>query len=557
MAVYGYVTLDSYMVGTDVGSAISTAFAALGAAGGTIDARNVNLSGFSFKTQVTVNKPLTLLLGPGNYAAGGGTPPAVLFLVSAASGAVGNFCIRGMDPYSSSITAAAGGTIFKFTGDFFNYAGDGKPFFQLKNLTLDGASGASCMLDAGTVTSPTLNFQDGLILVEDCNIINFGSTKGAIWLGPSVYFSRIHRNEFHANYGALYLDNNTESSITENYFSQSATSGPTITSIGPMHRIVNNYFYRSTIAATSNAPDILLQPTGAPSQAGGFVWILDNRFGGERENFDVGRYRIRLYSSSTSTIAGPAIVKGNQFLGPSSLVAKVASSGGTATVTLPTTNSSAPTQGLVAGTSVVTLSGITPAQFNGTFTLTGSVTSTTFQFALAGTVGLTVSSGLVTLSNGSAISLENPSLAWDISGNFFAQYGILINDAQTSLGAGFGGSMFLDNRVAPLDTGYRIFRNEGREFGTTRHVDDSALVPWNGDARTIETRKLRNRLPASEALDTWATNWTGTGSMVVGGATDPTEPHAHSLRPSAVPRSSKTSARSSTLPIWRSTTVSS
>jgi hypothetical protein len=527
MAVYGYVLLDSYMTGSDLGAAITNAFNALGTAGGTIDARNVNVSGFTFQTKVTLDKPVTLLLGPGNYAAGGASPPSPIFLVTVntTNGTVGNLSVIGMDPSASTITAANNGTIFQLKGDFFDYAGDGKPFFTLKNLTLNGLSGTSCMLDAGSNVYPNLNFQDGLILVEDCTITNFGSANGAIWLGRSVYFSRIHRNEFINNNAAIYLDNNTESAITENYFSQSATAGyPTITSIGPMHRIVNNYFYRFSIASLSTAPDILLSPQAAwSSQSGGYVWILDNRFGGERENFDTRRYRIRLYASPTTIIAGPAIVKGNQFFGPACAVALVAASGGTATVTLSTANGGTPTTGLQVG-SVVTITGIPSAlaQFNGTFTLTGTVTATTFQFALAGTVSSTnPNGGLVTLANGAAISLENPSLPWDLSGNYFAQYAVLVNDAQPTSGTGFGLSMFLDNRVGRHPAGYKVFANEGREFASARLPADAALVPWSTDARFNETRSLRNRLPASEALDTWNKNGSGNNPGVQGSQPDP------------------------------------
>jgi hypothetical protein len=69
------------------------------------------------------------------------------------------------------------------------------------------------------------------------------------------------------------------------------------------------------------------------SQAGGYIWIQDNRFAVELENLDPYRRRIKLQASDPTLIAGPATVRGNQFFGPAAPVT-ITVSGSTATVTL-------------------------------------------------------------------------------------------------------------------------------------------------------------------------------------------------------------------------------
>jgi hypothetical protein len=296
---------------------------------------------------------------------------------------------------------------------------------------LGGNGGLAGTVMVNTHGSPTTNFQLGLLLIEDNLITNFGDT--AIKIGQSVYFTRIHRNEFLCNNQAIYLDNNTEASITENNFIQGPNAGPTVTSIGPMHRIVHNYFYRNSKSDPSYAPDILLQPeAGWESQAGGYIWIEDNRFGGELENFDPRRRRIKLLAASEPTlVAGPAIVRGNQFFGPTaSCNISVASGSTTATVTLtPVT-----TNGLGAGVKV-TIYSASNLLLNGTFPI-ASVDSSANQFTytLPAAASVTSVSAMVRLADASAIELDNPHRAWDVRGNFFVNYAVLIDDNQNPPG---------------------------------------------------------------------------------------------------------------------------
>jgi hypothetical protein len=506
----GYVKLDPYVRGTtDLSIAINAAMAALGSSGGTIDARNVNVSGHAFGSTITISKPITLLLGAGNYDGAAVTP---IFNIVTTGFPAANLIVHGMDPRGTTITAGINGTIFKIDGDFYDYAGDGRPMFQVSHVTLDGNNQTGSLAVDASNTGLTLNFQDGIISLEDCTITRFKNSHGAVWIGPSVYFVRLNRNNFIDNEAAIWLDSNVEAAVTQNYFSQGpSTSSPTITSVGPMQRIVNNYFYRYNVADTSTQPDIQLLPNASwGSQAGGFVWILDNRFGGERENFNTARSRIRLYASDSTLIAGPAIIKGNQFLGPSVGISSVSAIGGVATVTLLT---SGVTTGLVTGTTRVTISGSSVSAVNGTWVVTGK-TATTFTFALSGTYS-GGAGGQVMLADGHPISIENPSLAWDLSGNYFNAYGVIVNDAQPSIASAYdvGNSQFLDNRIAPPASGYRIFANEGRQFSRVNAQPGASIASLDGTPHAVESPSLINRLPASDVLTTWTTN-TSSGSSV-------------------------------------------
>jgi hypothetical protein len=244
-----------------------------------------------------------------------------------------------------------------------------------------------------------------------------------------------------------------------------------------MHRIVHNYFYRNSLTDPSNAPDILLRP-GNPwsGQAGGYVWIEDNRFGSESENLDPSRRRIKLAASDNTLIAGPAIVRGNQFLGPQVPCTISVPSGSTiATVTL-----TAPyvTNGLAAGVQVTIDVDLNQNQspppnllVTGTFAI-ASVDSSANQFtyALPASTRATRVDAIVRLAHAPAVELDNPHLVWDVAGNFFVNYGVLVGDCQNPPGQtqnpafGWGESLFIDNRVICPNGGYRVFANEGNDF---------------------------------------------------------------------------------------------
>lgn len=468
---------------------------------------------FLIGSTIDVNRPLHVDVNAGAHLVGAsGVDP--MFSMTAGASASGNFSIVGADPKGSSITSN-GGTIFRVRGDYYNYVESGKQSIIIRSLTLDGDEVAdSVMLDMNDF--PTLNFQNGLVVVEDCAVLNFRGI--AIDIGASVYFVRITRNEILNNYVGLSLGNNTEAAVTENNFGQATDAIATIISVGPMHRICNNYFYRFGGASTSAAPDILLQPhVNWTAQAGGTCWILDNRFGSEAESLHADRTRIRLYSSNAALTGGTVLCKGNFFLGPSFAVTSISGNGTVATITLALSNLT-PTTGLVPGESLVTISSAGNAGFNGTYLVKAgsTVTSTTFQ--IEHTLNATAAGGLVGLADGHAISLENGCRAWDISENFFANYAILVNDAQPQYGSGGGQSIFSDNRVVSPTAGYRVFANEGRGFQTIRLGLEASTIPFDTEPRRHETLALQNRITASEALNTWTAN---NGIVVTTGQADP------------------------------------
>ena len=133
-------------------------------------------------------------------------------------------------------------------------------------------NGESCVFD----TSRGVQFNEGLIRVEDNIIKNFGSV--ALIFGKSVYYIMICNNYFDDNYGSIYIEYGCDSHILNNRFLQghAATDGPQIVIVAPNVRVSGNDFFGSD---NSSEPDILLKPIGS-STDGGWIWIVDNKFGG-------------------------------------------------------------------------------------------------------------------------------------------------------------------------------------------------------------------------------------------------------------------------------------
>jgi hypothetical protein len=536
--------------------AIASAIFQLPSEGGCIDARAISGTQTQVHPQtITVSKPVTLLLGAVHMKAIGN--PVFLITPQPAGGTYNpdhpnnpaTLTVTGLDPTATVIEAAnANVTLFMLQGDFLFSTDptppppqqpkfdlntmDGTPTIAIRRCQLFGGNqpgvpplvrAGTVMLDTGQGQSPPTNFQDGLILIEDNLISGFGHT--ALKIGASVYFSRIHRNQFLNNNRAICLDNNTEASVTENNFVQGANGGPTLTLVGPMHRVVNNYFTRYNRWDSSNAPDILLQPqSGWQDQAGGYVWILDNRFMGERENFDPNRFRIvldKVLDDKVPLTAGPAIVRGNQFFGPFA-IGSVTADGTSATFTLQfDSNDNYVTQGLVPRAPIIisALPGVS-AQYPlcGNFNV-GSIVNTIdpstntptslqqFTYTLAAPVQVkNIGLLAVHIPNSAAIELNGPHLPWDVQGNYFSDYAILIKDRQQGQGFEWGQSLFADNRVSCPPGGYRVFENEGNNFTWIRPSANSAVEPVDPWPHKRESLILRNRLRNSENLHQWTHN---------------------------------------------------
>jgi len=88
------------------------------------------------------------------------------------------------------------------------------------------------------------------------------------------------------------------------------------------------------------------------------------------------------------------------------------------------------TQRLVAETTRVTIYNASNYALNGTFVVQKVVNSTQFTYTLPLSASASAVGAGVRLADASAIELDNPHLPWDVSGNLFANYGVLINDNQ-------------------------------------------------------------------------------------------------------------------------------
>jgi hypothetical protein len=138
----------------------------------------------------------------------------------------------------------------------------------------------------------------------------------------------IRNNYFDNNYSSLYFEYGCDSHVLYNRFlpDPSSAAGPQIVVVAPNVRIIGNDFFGSD---NSSQPDVLLKPIGT-STDGGWGWIVDNKFGAERETFNPKRSRIAVTnipkdypvesyipeSVSQSPVSGPTTIRGNHFLGP-------------------------------------------------------------------------------------------------------------------------------------------------------------------------------------------------------------------------------------------------
>ena len=311
--------------GLDTSAKISAAINSLPPDGGIVDASRIQkisvpIQGHNeitddFNSTIFVTKPVKLLLGAVNYT----TSADPVFSLSA------NFSLVGVDRKATSLLTKNTGKLFELVGSKDSHIwpanGTGSPYFSIERMTLIG-NGQSCIFD----TSRGVRFNEGSIRIEDNIIKNFGSV--ALIFGKSVYYIMICNNYFDDNYGSIYLEYACDSHILNNRFLQGhdATDGPQIVIVAPNVRVSGNDFFGSD---NSSEPDILLKPIGS-STDGGWVWVVDNKFGAERETFNPKRSRIAVgslpkghqikpyipESAPESPVSGPTTIRGNHFLGP-------------------------------------------------------------------------------------------------------------------------------------------------------------------------------------------------------------------------------------------------
>jgi hypothetical protein len=215
--------------GGDAVAKIANAIKALPLTGGCVDAHG--LTGIQHgATTVVVDSPVMLLLGPVQIR----VTASPAFVVQANGDAppmpLASLTVLGLDPIAAVIVAYQNNiTLFELTGNFeplSSYYGGETLTIKRCGLcggNVGGNGGHAGTMMVNTQGYPATNFERGLLLIEDNLITNFGDT--ALKIGASVSVSRIHRNEFLGNKQAIYLDNNTDASINENYFIQGPNSG--------------------------------------------------------------------------------------------------------------------------------------------------------------------------------------------------------------------------------------------------------------------------------------------------------------------------------------------
>ncbi len=348
----------------------------------------------------------------------------------------------------------------------------------------------------------------------------------AVQIGASVYLCLIRNCVFSNNYRALTLENSSDARIADNLFLQGSNGGPSITLGGPDVIVSGNFFTRHTIEDGSTAPDILLQPGGGFDAQ--FVIIENNKFGPENENLSATRVRILagfetppafwkagqtysadavvafngvFYTATANTIGvpgnvnsdwaptacGPTIIRGNLFaiepIDIDSISVNVypvppigGASGSVATIATPEATGAEP------GSAVIIVAN--DPKINGTYQVIesnplmlatpGGAKATYRRGGFVSTAGNHPSWGSAARS--AAIRLQCPIQLWDITGNVFYNYLLLIDDVidavQAPPIAGYDQSLFHDNRVmvfprAGVDyLAPEVFSNGGGQFST-------------------------------------------------------------------------------------------
>jgi hypothetical protein len=335
----------SSMAGPDAGARIAAAVAALGPEGGVVDARGLVpslTSPISFPCEInatiTIDRPVQLLLGAANYLVKVSTRDLTTGDVTGAFAVLGvNFSVTGIHRGTTTIKCDhdIGGPIFVPSGVWKADTGS----FILERLTLDGNSATAWVLDWPS-HSPAVDengnvlveqdFQDGLLLVQDCVIQNFWWV--AFTIGRSVYLCVVRDCYFYNNHGSMFIDKDSDARIDDNFFVQAGDVTAQLAIVGPDVRIAGNIFNGAPIGDTSTRTDIQIVPTSAgPGKTsadgsgfdGGYIWILDNKFGPENESLNPKRRRIlardQNLPSDRGLLCAPVIIRGNFILGPPAL----------------------------------------------------------------------------------------------------------------------------------------------------------------------------------------------------------------------------------------------
>ncbi|XXY48843.1 hypothetical protein WME91_53450 [Sorangium sp. So ce269] len=315
--------------------------------GGTIDCRAFTGQQHINET-IVVTRPVRILLGA----------VEIKCSVSSAFEIRSSLWVEGMRG-QTVIAAARDGRIFDGT-----QATEHVPFFRCEGLTLlRGRNGLKKdpeeapqdpLLDPTTDTSqcfvtgdtfyPDLQFANGQYQFINNEIKEFGSY--AIQLGRATYFVSLCFNHFMFNAGDIRWDRYSELAICSNNFQYSASNGevyqnpvqsnPKIYAVGSsatlLHGNTFELIWTSSRGLAPTGPDIRIAPkvtpTGDQYSEDGYLWIRNNKFGGEGET--VSRVKILVHTSADDpdTSADDAqaqlaavniSIEGNTFIGKSGL----------------------------------------------------------------------------------------------------------------------------------------------------------------------------------------------------------------------------------------------
>jgi hypothetical protein len=177
--------------------------------------------------------------------------------------------------------------------------------FRLEGCTLIGSGAGSIVANFSNSTA-----SEGRLSIENNTISTFGGDP--ITFGISNYIINVEKNTFVNNDGGLYVGNNSDAWISDNFFQNTRGTGSPITVVGPDVHIVGNYFVRGS--GNTTGPDILLDPYDASSHNSGYIWIVDNKFGNDGGELPT-RAKIQVRNANPKFIEGPVVVRGNNFFG--------------------------------------------------------------------------------------------------------------------------------------------------------------------------------------------------------------------------------------------------